>query len=129
MWEMLAPKGDRNAYMKTWDSFRTTAFQPKKSLSRHLAYSPQVHQQRCRSVDMGLNAADFEDPFAFDATKLSKDDLQLRLSVSFFFFVHVTFPDIRNFPFAHANLDTAVLYSLPTVMRLECVDHSPSNRP
>ena len=84
MWEMLAPKGDRNAYMKTWDSSRTTAFQPKKSLSHHLAYSPQVHQQRCRSVGMGLNAADFEDPFAFDATKLSKDDLQLRLSVSFF---------------------------------------------
>ena len=31
------------------------------------------------SVDMELNAADFEDPFAFDATKLSKDDLHLRL--------------------------------------------------
>jgi len=35
------------------------------------------------SAGMELNATDFEDPFAFDATTLSKDDLHLRLYVSF----------------------------------------------
>ena len=34
------------------------------------------------SAGMELNAADFEDPFAFDATTLSKDDLHLRLCVT-----------------------------------------------
>ena len=33
------------------------------------------------SGGMELNATDFEDPFAFDATTLSKDDMQLRLYV------------------------------------------------
>ena len=33
---------------------------------------------------MELNAADFEDPFAFDAATLSKDDLHLRLYVPLF---------------------------------------------
>ena len=45
--------------------------------------SPTVLGLLNNSTNMELNAADFEDPFAFDATTLSKDDLHLRLCVSF----------------------------------------------
>ena len=44
--------------------------------------SPTVLGLLNNSAGMELNAADFEDPFAFDATTLSKDDLHLRLYVS-----------------------------------------------
>lgn len=45
--------------------------------------SPTVLGLLNNSADMELNAADFEDPFAFDAATLSKDDLHLRLYVPF----------------------------------------------
>lgn len=41
--------------------------------------SPTVLEFLNYSAGMELNATDFEDPFAFDATTLSKDDLHLRL--------------------------------------------------
>lgn len=41
--------------------------------------SPTVLDFLNNTAGMELNATDFEDPFAFDATKLSKDDLHLRL--------------------------------------------------
>jgi hypothetical protein len=43
--------------------------------------SPTVLEFLNHSAGMELNATDFEDPFAFDATTLSKDDLHLRLYV------------------------------------------------
>ena len=41
--------------------------------------SPTVVEILNHSAGMELNTVDFEDPFAFDATTLSKDDLHLRL--------------------------------------------------
>lgn len=41
--------------------------------------SPIVLEFLNNNAGMGLNAADFEDPFAFDATTLSERDMQVRL--------------------------------------------------
>lgn len=48
--------------------------------------SPAVLDFLNDTAGMGLSATDFQDPFTFDATALSKDDLQVRLYVSFILF-------------------------------------------
>lgn len=92
--------------------------------------SPTVLEFLNRSASMELSTTDFEDPFAFDATTQSKDDLHLRLYVSFLSaLVTVLISDILNLPFAHVNPHPAVSFLSLTVTSLGCVDLSPSNRP
>lgn len=86
--------------------------------------SPTVLEFLNHSASMELNVADFDDPFSFDATTLSADDLRLRLYVSYdLFLVPVVFP------LAHADSYAAVSSLFPTVTRSGCADRSPSNRP
>lgn len=41
--------------------------------------SPTVPESLNNSAGMELNATNFDDPFAFDTTTLSKDDMHLKL--------------------------------------------------
>ena len=81
---------------------------------------------------MELNATDFEDPFAFDATTLPKDDLHLRLYVSHCLHqrssLSLTYKLSFRLP-VHADAFPVVSSLSPTVTRSGCVDLSPSNRP
>lgn len=109
-----------------WDSPRSGLYITAKEVTV-IPSSPTVLEPRNNSAGMEPNAADFEDPFAFDATKLSQDDLHLRLSVAFCLAILIS--DMPNFPFSRATLHTAVSSSFPTATRLGCAALSPSNRP
>lgn len=92
--------------------------------------SPTVLEFLNHSASMELSATDFEDPFTFDATTLSKDDLHLRLYVSLLLSpVTILISVIQNLPFAHVTPHSAVSFLSLTVTSLGCLDLSPSNRP